>query len=71
MTQTYSLKLKMGTLSGSKTFTFKYANPDVTSQQVQVLAQALIANGSVYKYPPQVLETATLEEVAKTTIFAS
>lgn len=68
MVQTFSLKLKMGTLSGSKTFTFKYADPDVTAQKVQALAQALITNGSIYKYPPQVLESATLEEVAQTVL---
>ena len=58
-----TLKLKMGTLSGVKTFSFKYAKTNVTSAQVQALAQALITNGSVYKYPPQVVESATIEQV--------
>lgn len=66
-----TLKIKMGTLSGTKTFSFKYAKNGVTSAQVKALAQALITNGSVYKYPPQVLDSATLEKVETDTIDVS
>lgn len=61
MAVTSTLKLRMGTLSGEKTFSFKYADRDVTSANVKALAQAMITNGEVYKYPPQVLTSATIE----------
>lgn len=62
------LKLKMGTLSGVKTFTFKYAKSNVTSEQVRTLAQALITNGSIYASPPQVLQSAVVEQTDTTQI---
>lgn len=62
-----TLKIRMGTLSGTKTFSFKYAKSGLTSTAVKALAQALITNGSVYKYPPQVIDSATLEQVETTT----
>lgn len=58
-----TLKLRMGTLSGVKTFSFKYVDPEVSSTAIKALIQAMIANGSVYKYPPQVAESATIEQV--------
>lgn len=61
-----TLKIKMGTLSGVKTFSFKYVKNNITTAHVKALIQALITNGSVYKHSPQVAESATLEQVETT-----
>lgn len=53
-----SLKLKFDTMSGSKTWTYKYANPSATSQQVKALGQAMIDNGSIYQNVPMKLVSA-------------
>lgn len=66
MAVTSTLKMRMGTLSGEKTFSFKYVDQEVTSAAVKALAQAMITNGEVYKYPPQVLTSATLEVLDST-----
>lgn len=67
-----TLKMRMGTLSGEKTFSFKYVNAaTLTAEKVKALAQAMITNGEVYKYPPQVLTSATLEQVESTSIDVS
>lgn len=54
-----SCKMRFGTMSGVKTWTFSDWNDGVvTTQMVKDLAQAMITNGSVYKYPPLSLESA-------------
>lgn len=68
MAITTVLKMRMGTLSGVKTFTFKYAKSSVTAEQVRTLAQALITNGSIYVNPPQVLQSAIVEQTDTTQI---
>lgn len=56
-----TLKLKMGTLSGVKTFSFKYVNAEASTASVKALGEALIANGAIYKYPPQTIDSAVFE----------
>lgn len=63
-----TLKLRMGTLSGVKTFSFKYINPSVSVANVKALGQALITNGAIYRYPPQTIDSATVETVDTTTL---
>lgn len=58
-----TLKMKMGTLSGVKTFSFKYADPDVSTANIKALGNALIANGAIYKYPPQTIDSVSVETV--------
>lgn len=48
------LKLQFDTMSGSKTWSFKYAKPNAGLQTVKTLAQTMITNGSIYETPPVV-----------------
>lgn len=64
MAEVTTLKMKMGTLSGVKTFSFKHADPEVTSANIKALGNALIANGAIYKYPPQTIDSVTIETVS-------
>ena len=47
-----SLILKFGTLSGEKKWTFNNADPEITTQTVNILMVVMIANGSIYQTPP-------------------
>lgn len=62
-----NLKLKFDTMSGSKTWTFKYAKPSAGSANVKALAQAMITNGSIYDTVPiairEIKEVTTTENV--------
>lgn len=55
-----SLKLKFGTMSGEKTWTFNNIDPNAAVADVKTLVQTMIANGSIYKYPPLTASSATL-----------
>lgn len=55
-----SLQLKFGTLSGVKTWTFKYADSEVEQSDVVAAMQAMINNGSIYKYPPLTADSAKI-----------
>lgn len=61
------LKMKFDTIAGSKTWTFKYAKPSAGLANVKALGAAMIANGSIYAYPPVALtearEVVTTEQV--------
>lgn len=46
------LILRFGTTSGEKNFTYNYGNSEATSANVKSAMQAMIDNGSVFKYPP-------------------
>lgn len=46
------LQLVFGTASGQKTFSYNYANASASTASVKLLMSTMIANGSVYKYPP-------------------
>lgn len=52
------LKLTFDTLSGSKTWTFKYAKPNATLANIKSLGGAMITNGDIYPEPPLVLKSA-------------
>lgn len=53
-----SLKMKFDTMSGSKTWSYKYADPSATVSQVKALGQAMIENGSIYQNVPMKLVSA-------------
>lgn len=55
------LKLKFGTLSGDKTFSYNYALGASDEEDVKTLMQAMITNGSIFKYPPLVAREAWVE----------
>lgn len=46
------LQLRFGTISGEKTWTIKNVKDTITTAQVKTAMDAMITNGSVYKYPP-------------------
>lgn len=61
-TPSTQLKLKFGTLSGDKTFTYNYADDAADVADVQALMQAMITNGAIFKYPPLVASEAWIEQ---------
>ena len=54
------LQLKFGTLSGVKTWSFSYADTEVTQSDVVTAMQAMIDNGSIYQYPPLTADSAKI-----------
>lgn len=60
------LKMKFDTMSGSKTWSFKYANPSATATIVKNLATAMIENGSILQYSPVRLADARLVVTSET-----
>lgn len=66
MATAYSIKLKMGTMNGVKTWTYKYANPNVTQDRINSLMDTMIANGAIFKYPPLTKESAKLVATEET-----
>lgn len=68
---TTKLVLKMGTASGVKTWSFNYANPSVTAQQIKSFMNTMIANGSIYRYPPLTRDSAQLLTTSETNIDVS
>lgn len=65
------LKMRFGTLAGTKTFTIKYAKPAATAAAVSTLMDAMITNGSIYEYPPTTKESATLVTTTETSLTIS
>lgn len=47
-----SLKMKFDTMSGSKTWTFKYAKSGATLANIKALGAAMIANGTILENQP-------------------
>lgn len=59
-TTTTKLQMKFGTMSGVKTFTVNYVNPDARTADIKALMDTIITNGSIYTYPPLTKESAEL-----------
>lgn len=57
------LQLKFQTMHGVKTWTFSHMDENATTQQVKDLINSMIANGSIYQYPPLTVESAKLIQV--------
>ena len=66
MASSAKLQLKFGTLSGVKTWSFSYADTEVTQQNVTAAMQAMINNGSIYKYPPLTADSAKIVVTTET-----
>ena len=60
MASSVSLQLKFGTMSGVKTWNINYAKESATSANIKNLMDVMIANGSIYKYPPLTKESAII-----------
>lgn len=60
------LKLKFGTMSGEKTFTYKYGDEEATSANINALMDGIIANGSIFKNPPLTKISAVCEITSQT-----
>lgn len=60
MAEGTKLVLTFATASSDKatTFTFRYAKPSATAQQVKALMNAMIANKEIYEYPPVTAKSA-------------
>lgn len=52
MAGSIQLKLVFDTMGGQKTWTFKNIKSEASTADVKNLMDVMIANGSVYKYPP-------------------
>lgn len=66
MAESAKLVLKFGTLSGVKTWNFSLADPDAEQATVVAAMQAMINNGSIYKYPPLTAESASVQVTTST-----
>lgn len=58
--------MKFGTMSGVKTWTFKQADEEMTQAGVTAAMQAMINNGSIYKYPPLTADSAKIVVTTET-----
>lgn len=46
------LVLTFSTAEGKKNWTYNYANPQASTVNVKALMSGMIANGSIFAYPP-------------------
>lgn len=65
MATTTKIIFKADTVGGQKTYSFNYVKPGSSTANIQALGQALVTNGSIYKYPP--LQIASIELQTTTT----
>ena len=59
------LQLRMGTTAGIKTWSFNYAKSNASTANINALMDAMITNGSIYKYPPLTKESATIIQTSE------
>lgn len=65
------LQMKFGTTAGTKTWSYKYAKPATTREQILALSSAMIANGIIYREQPLRLVSAELVTTTVTTVDVS
>ena len=65
---TVKLQLKFGTMSGVKTWNINYAKEDATTSDIKDLMDVMIANGSIYKYPPLTKDSAIIIKTEETVV---
>ena len=68
MASTTKLRLKFGTMSGTKTWNFNYAETTQSASAVKTLMSTMITNGSIYKYPPLTAESAEVVQTTSTSV---
>lgn len=54
------LQLKFGTADGVKTWSFSNAKINPSSSNVKTLVNTILANGSIYRYQPLEVRTASV-----------
>lgn len=52
MAESTTLKLKFDTMSGSRTWSFKYAKASATTEQVKNLGNVMVQNGEFFSSQP-------------------
>lgn len=60
------LILRFGTTSGEKNFTYNYGNASATSASIKAAMNAMISNGSIFKYQPLTMISATAQVTSET-----
>lgn len=68
MASSRKLILRFGTTSGEKNFTYNYAGDNLSSAGVKSAMNAMIENGSVFKYPPLTRISAKVQVTEEETI---
>lgn len=68
MATTKKLQLKFGTTFGTKTWTFANVNGNADATTIKTLMQAMITNGSIYKYPPLTMDSANIIQTTTTEV---
>ena len=71
VTTSYKMQLKFGTMSGDKTWSFNYAKDSPDPENVKAAMETMIANGSIYKYPPLTIDSAKVIATSTTTLDVS
>lgn len=66
MANSTTLKLTFDTMSGSRSWSFKYANPSVMVTAIKNLGTAMITNGSILETPPVRLSAAKIVRTTET-----
>lgn len=61
------LILRFGTTSGEKNFTFNYGDANTAVSDIKALMNAMIANGSIFRYPPVTAISARAQVTTETT----
>lgn len=62
------LKMTFNTMSGSKTWSFNYADPSLSDSTVKELGAAMIENGSIFTYQPVQLASAKVVTTSERSI---
>lgn len=52
MASSTKIVFRFGTTSGEKNFTYNYGNDEVSGATVKATMNTMIANGSIFRYPP-------------------
>ena len=60
------LVLRFGTASGEKNFIYNYGNAQATASSIKTLMNAMITNGSIFKYPPLTAVSAKAQITSET-----
>lgn len=61
------LILRFGTTSGEKNFTYNYTNTNLSSAGIKAAMNAIISNGSIFRYPPLTIISAKTQVTSETT----
>lgn len=60
------LILRFGTMSGEKNFTYNNINTSSSAAAIKAAMNTMIANGSIFRYPPMTIISAVAQVVTET-----